>query len=81
MKVSLKYFIHCDECNEAFGGPQAGDYDIAQWPGDTLNEMLFEEALGLFWIAVKCGASEKLFCSKRCAKLWVQSPDCFASAS
>ena len=26
-----KYFIGCDQCETLFGGPEAGDYDPAEW--------------------------------------------------
>lgn len=81
MKFSALYFICCDGCGKKFGGPEGGDYDMTQWTEEQLQAMLLAEARDFFWILISCGADEKLFCSKRCAKRWVGSSDCFGNAS
>lgn len=76
-----KYFIGCDQCETLFGGPEAGDYDPAEWISKSQKDgaagifaFLEEEALDLGWIRVQYMAEKATVCSSRCAVEWLEAP-------
>lgn len=78
-KLRVKQYLACEVCAKEFGGPAGGDYQ--EWDHKTANlaDFLMEEAIGMFWIKITCGAAEVLVCSKKCAKHWLYDEDCYGN--
>ncbi|AVD99688.1 hypothetical protein HWB51_gp124 [Mycobacterium phage Cuke] len=74
MKIKVRTFIACEQCDKEFGGPDAGDY--SDWNpianGMSLPEFLAGEALSFGWFRVVWMTEDVLLCCQQCVTKWMK---------